>query len=62
MAFDACDRPFCGDASTRVASTAHGLRIADRDPQTYVDDIENQPSRRPKGQDAQQRAMKRWTR
>ncbi len=29
-------------------STTRGLKIADRDPQAYADDIENQPSRQPK--------------
>jgi hypothetical protein len=28
--------------------TTRGLKIADRDPQTYVDDIENKPRRQPK--------------
>jgi Hemerythrin HHE cation binding domain len=28
--------------------TTRGLKIADRDPQAYVDDIENKPRRRPK--------------
>ena len=27
--------------------TTRGLKVTDRDPQTYVDDIENNPRRRP---------------